>query len=280
MENLFLLTILFLLAVIIIGFVFKNENVVQFKVRAILYALLFSLLIGFGSILSYKKILTISSSTILYMLIVWMLALGISNVIFLRKILPYNIVKTNWTGLLLTFGTSFLGSAFILIAYQLFNYYVFVKINLLSVLFFIVPILFYTTYSLYMDIPVKVLRKWQYPVDKHIDDPTDREMDSPLVMGFEFKKKAIDENMTTFRAKAPKEMIFGKLFYYFINDYNDRNPNEKIEYLDENNNPHNWIFYHKPNWFGSIRYIDPDDTNSLNFIKENSVIVCKRVIEN
>lgn len=279
MENLFLLSVLVLLSILMIGLVLKNRNVTQFKARTILYFIVFSLLIGFAGILGYKEIITISSSTIYYTLIIWMLALGIANTIILKKILPWFTVRVNWTGLLLTFGTGFLGSVFILIAFQLFNNSVFVRIYLLSVLIFIVPFLFYTTYSLYMNIPVKVLRKWQYPIDKHIDDPTDREMDSPLVVGFEFKKKTNDENMTTFRAKAPKEMIFGKLFYYFINDYNDRNSNNKIEFLDENNNPHNWIFYHKPKWFRSIRYIDPDETNSFNFIKENSVIVCKRVIE-
>ncbi|NQU86525.1 MAG: hypothetical protein HQ541_12260, partial [Mariniphaga sp.] len=74
------------------------------------------------------------------------------------------------------------------------------------------------------------------------------------VIGFEFKRQAGNENMTTFRAKAPKEMVFGKLFYYFINDYNDRNPDEKIEYLDEKDRPLGWIFYFKPKWFRSIRY--------------------------
>jgi len=279
MENLFLIIMLLLLSVIMIGFVFKDKNTAQFKVRTILYIIVFSVLIGSGGILGFKKIFTISSSTIYYLLITWMLVLGILHAIFLKKILPWNTGETNWTRLLLTFGTGFLGSAFILTAFNLFNYSVFVKINLLSVLFFIAPSLFYTTCLLYMKIPVKILRKWYYPIDKHIDDPTDREMDSPLVVGFEFKKNARDENKTTFRAKAPREMIFGKLFYYFINDYNDRNPAEKIEFMDENNKPQSWIFYHKPNWFGSIRYIDPEETNSFNFIKENSVIVCKRVIE-
>ena len=74
-------------------------------------------------------------------------------------------------------------------------------------------------------------------------------------------------------------MTFGKLFYYFINDYNDRNPDEKIEYLDEKNKPVDWIFYFKPKWFSSIHYIDPEETNSFNFVKENSVILCKRVTE-
>ena len=144
---------------------------------------------------------------------------------------------------------------------------------------FIVSFLVYATFLFYVNIPVKILRKWFYPVDRHVEDPLDREMESPHIIAFDFKKKAADENMTSFRAKAPKEMVFGKLFYYFINDYNDRNPDEKIEYLDENRKPYGWIFYFKPKWFSSIRYIDPEETNSFNFIKENSIIICKRVIE-
>lgn len=279
MENIFLFSILILLSVILIGFVFKNRNAGQFKLRTIFYILVFSLFIGIGGIWGSKDIFKITNSILYFVLIVWMLALGIVHVSLLKKILPWITDKIIWTGLSLTLSIGFLGSAFLLLIFHFIKFSDLVKINLISVLFFAVPFLFYITLVYYMEIPVKILRKWQYPVDKHIDDPTDREMDSPLVVGFEFKKKASDENMTTFRAKAPKEMVFGKLFYYFINDYNDRNPDEKIEFIDENNKPFHWIFFHKPGWFGNIRYIDPGETNSFNFIRENSVIICKRVIE-
>ncbi len=244
-----------------------------------MYAIVFGLLIGLAGILGNKNFLTISHSTLYYILTGWMLFLGFLHVFFMKMILPWTLKKSFGTDLSLTFGLGLLGAGLLLIAFHLSHYSLFVKIHLTSIIVFLVPFLFYSTYLLFLNIPVKVLRKWHYPIDKHVDDPTDREMDSPLVVGFEFKKRAEDENMTTFRAKAPKEMAFGKLFYYFINDYNDRNPDEKIEFLNEKNIPYNWIFYHKPKWFSGIRYIDPEETNAFNFIKENSVIVCKRVIE-
>jgi hypothetical protein len=279
MENLFLIIIFLILSLLVFGFVFKDQNANQFKFRTILYSLIYSVLIGIGGIFDNKGLIAISSTTLYYMLIGWMLVLGLLHVIFRTKILPWTIKNKFWTELALTLGIGFLGSALILVIFHFSGSSTFVKIYLTSILIFLVPFLFYSTYLLYLNIPVKILRKWQYPVDKHIDDPSDREMESPLVVGFEFKKKPDDENMTTFRAKAPKEMTFGKLFYYFINDYNNRNPDEKIEYLDDKNKPVSWIFYIKPTWFSGIRYIDPQETNSFNFIKENSVIVCKRVTE-
>jgi hypothetical protein len=262
-----------------VGLVFRNKNAEQFRFQTILYALVYGLLIGAGGVLGNKNFISVSNTTLYFLLVGWMLVPGLLHIIFLKRILPWTLKRNFWTEVSLTFGIAFLGAALILIIFHFFRYSTFAKVNLTTILVFLVPFMFFSTYLFYLNIPVKVLRKWQYPVDTHIDDPTDREMDSPLVVGFEFKKRAEDENMTTFRAKAPKEMVFGKLFYYFINDYNDRNPDEKIEYMNEKNKPVGWIFYHKPSWFSSIRYIDPEETNSFNFIKENSVIVCKRVIE-
>jgi hypothetical protein len=45
-----------------------------------------------------------------------------------------------------------------------------------------------------------------------------------LVIQFEFTKKANESDFTNFRAKAPNAMLFGELFFIFLNDYNDRNP--------------------------------------------------------
>lgn len=279
MENKFFIILFFIVSMILFGVVFNNKTAKQFKFRTILYVFVFGLLIGLGGILGNKNLLTISHSTLYYILTGWMLFLGFFHVFFMKMILPWAFKKSFGTDLSLTLGLGLLGAGLLLIAFHFSHYSLFVKIHLTSIIVFLVPFLFYSTYLLFLNIPVKVLRKWHYPVDKHVDDPTDREMDSPLVVGFEFKKRADDETMTTFRAKAPKEMAFGKLFYYFINDYNDRNPDEKIEFLNEKNIPYNWIFYHKPKWFSGIRYIDPEETNAFNFIKENSVIVCKRVIE-
>lgn len=279
MENLFLVIIFMVLSTVIGGFIFQDNDAKQFKFRTILYCLAYGFLIGIAGFLGNKRLLAISGTTLYYLLVSWMLILGILHVFMRDKVLPWTIKNKFVAELALSCTISFVGAALILLAFHFSGRPPLARIHLTSILIFLVPSLFLSTYHFYLSIPVKVLRKWQYPVDKHIDDPTDREMDSPLVVGFEFKKKANDDTLTSFRAKAPKEMIFGKLFYYFINDYNNRNPDETIEYLDEKNRPMSWIFYIKPSWFSGIRYIDPQETISFNFIKENSVIVCKRVTE-
>ncbi len=279
MENLFLIILFFVLSLIMFGSVFRNNSASQLRFSTILYAVACSLLAGIGALATNKGLFAVSNDTVYFLLCGWMLVLGIAHSLAVKKLLPWTNRKNIWTELHLTLGITLAGAAIMLIVFNFTGCRNFIIINLTSLLLFLAPALFYITYIYFLDIPVKILRKWRYPVDKHIDDPTDREMDAPLVVGFEFKKKPEDENMTTFRAKAPKEMIFGKLFYYFINDYNNRNPDEKIEYLDEQNKPVSWIFYHKPGWFSGIRYIDPQETNSFNFIRENSVIVCKRVTE-
>lgn len=279
MDNLFLILLFAALSLLILGFVMNARTVKPFKSKLFLYFLTMALLLGVAGFFTLPDIRPASATSIYVILSGWMLLTGVAHTYMVNTILSKITGRHCPTNLALSCAIAFMGAALLSVAFSLANYSLFVTTNLTSVLMFPVPFLFYSTYILYMDIPVKVLRKWHYPVDKHIDDPTDREMESPLVIGFEFRKKADDVYMTTFRAKAPREMIFGKLFYYFINDYNDRNPDEKIVFMDEQNKPYGWIFYHKPKWFSSIRYIDPDDTNSFNLIRENSVIVCKRVIE-
>ncbi len=281
MENLFILIVLFVLALLFFPIVSsKNREIKEYTARTILYIIITGLLIGAGGLLAFRDFLTGSDTLLFYLMNIWMLGFGILHVFMYYKILPWVSKSKFWSGLLFTLINACIGGIFLLLAFHFGEHKSFVLIHLSSLLIFILPFLFYSTYRFYLNIPVKVMRKWYYPVDKHVEDPLDREMESPHIIAFDFKKKASDANMTSFRAKAPKEMVFGKLFYYFINDYNDRNPDGKIEYLDENKKPYDWIFYFKPKWFSSISYIDPEETNSFNFIKENSVIICKRVIEN
>jgi hypothetical protein len=280
MDNLFIIIIFFVISLVIFSIISsKNREFSATKFISLLYIITASICVGIGGFLGNKYLLDISYSMVFYLLIGWMLIMGISHVLLLIKLLSWPSEKHFWIGFFFTFIIALIGGIFLLIVFQISKYSIFTGINLITLLVFVMPYIFYGTFIKYTNIPVKVLRKWYYPFEQHVEEPHDRELESPLVVGFEFKKRANDENMASFRAKAPKEMTFGKLFYYFINDYNDRNPEEKIEFLNENNRPVSWIFYIKPNWFGRIRYIDPEETNSFNFIKENDVIVCKRVIE-
>ncbi len=273
----FAIILLLVIALVLFIILLKNKKLKGNVIISLIYMVLTSVVIAAGGFLYINGFLNISFHFTFVILCFWILLAGIGNVSLMYKILPWAKEEEYWTKLLFTIINGLFGSVLLLIIFKYLNYSFYPIVHLTAVLLFIFPFLFYGTLLKYLRIPVKILRKWHYPVDQHIEDPQDREMESPLVVAFEFKKKSNDKVTTTFRAKAPKEMIFGKLFYYFINDYNDRNPEEKIEYLDEKNKPENWIFYLKPNWFGSIRYIDPEETNSFNFIRENSIIICKRI---
>ncbi len=146
-----------------------------------------------------------------------------------------------------------------------------------SALWFLVPILVIKTYEFAMTIPLPVYKKWYYPVGKNIKDPKDEELINPQVISFEFHKDEKTSELTNFRLKAPEKMEFGRLFYFFINDYNDRHPESKIAYLDSKNEPHGWIFYKKPSWYSFMKYIDFIRTVESNGVREDNVIICQRI---
>ena len=110
-----------------------------------------------------------------------------------------------------------------------------------------------------------------------MEDPDESKLKNLLVISFEFKKGINDSSITNFRAKAPVDMDFGQLFYYFINDYNERHPDSKIQYVNGSGEPNGWIFYKKHRWNTlTTQYVDAGKTIFNNHIKENDVIICNR----
>lgn len=148
-----------------------------------------------------------------------------------------------------------------------------------SILFFVLPFLLFHTFRRAVAIPPKIVKEWFYPVNEYIDEPEDSKMRNLRVISFEFQKRTNDPHFTNFRAKAPADMDFGDLFYYFINDYNERHSNSRIEIADHLGEPHGWIFYKKSRWFTVMtNYIDAEKTILNNKINENDVIICARSV--
>ena len=144
-------------------------------------------------------------------------------------------------------------------------------------IFFIVPFFFYHAFKRAFAIPAKIMKQWFYPIGEEIDEPEDSKMKNMIVISFEFEKQMNDSKATNFRAKAPRDMEVGQLFYYFINDYNLMHTNSKIEYANGSGEAYGWIFYKKPNWHTvATSYIDAERTIFTNKIHENDVIICSR----
>ena len=193
--------------------------------------------------------------------------------------------KLRWSGdskafyaeLVFTLLVAILGSIGFLLVYHLLNHNGLEYIMAGSVLFFIIPYFFYHTFLKATAIPPKVLKEWFYPYQQEIEEPDESKMKNLLVISFEFQKQTVDQQITNFRAKAPVDMEMGRLFYYFINDYNERHPNSKVQFVNAKGEPHGWIFYKKPQWYSvTTKYIDAEKTIFNNNIKENDVIICSR----
>jgi Type VI secretion system, TssN len=205
--------------------------------------------------------------------------MGFLHIKYMHQYLKWsNTEKSFWLEVIFTFVLAAFGFMAFLIVFSWMNTEGYQILISSSVCFFVIAYFIYYSFLLAVKIPMKVYSKWYYPVHEEIDDPDEKELKNMLVISFEFQKKITDKHFTNFRAKAPADMEFGQLFYYFINDYNERHPNGNIEFVNEQANPYGWMFYKKTKWyhFGS-KYIDTDKTFFTNHIRENDVIVCTRV---
>jgi hypothetical protein len=127
-----------------------------------------------------------------------------------------------------------------------------------------------------MAIPPKIYKTWQFP-ENYLNDNglSDEEMKNMVVFTFLMDKDKDAEKYSVYRAKGPTRVDFGRLFYNFILDYNDKHPTGKIQIEDENG-LFNWVFFLQPKWYEATKYIDPDLTLYMNGIEENSVVFCLR----
>jgi hypothetical protein len=195
-------------------------------------------------------------------------------------------LKLNWgeddrgfiAELIFTILILLLGMIAFMLVYRLMNREGLERTMMLSVLVFMVPLFVWQTFQAALGIPPKVFNQWFYPVHEPKEDPDESKLKNMLLISFEFQKNGQDPYFTNFRARAPVDMDLGELFYYFINDYNERHPNGPILYSNGSGKPYGWMFYKKPKWYTILtRYMDADKTIYLNRIRENDIIVCARI---
>ncbi|WP_019668316.1 TssN family type VI secretion system protein [Eudoraea adriatica] len=249
------------------------------KLRAVLYALLILVTFALIGLLSSSKVLNDTPLSSFLAIEFFFLGLGILHLFALRKYFPD--LSEDKSDFFLEFLFTLIYVCLGLIAFlQVVNRfrspfnYMFTSAALL----FVLPTMVYKMYEFAMIIPMPIFESWLFPLNKDIKDPTQKELTNPRIISFEFRKKEGDPEVTSFRVKAPKGMEFGKLFYFFITDYNERHPENKIEFLKHTKKkPYSWVFYFKPNRWSRIKHINFKKTIAENNIKENTVIVCRRV---
>lgn len=207
----------------------------------------------------------------------YFLLLGAVHIYSIRQHIKWSGKGALWPELLFTLNIGVIGSIVFLLIYRRLNPEGLVFDMATSIIFFTVPWFISQTFQKAIAIPAKILKQWFYPVNYEIAEPDEKKLKHLLVISFEFQKQVSDAHYTNFRARAPVDMELGELFYYFVNDYNERHPHSKIQYIDNEGEPQGWIFYKKPKWSTLItKYMDVNKTIFKNGIKENDVIICNR----
>lgn len=143
-------------------------------------------------------------------------------------------------------------------------------------LVFFIPTFLNDTFNKAMAIPPKIYKTWQFPENyKELAGVSDEEMRDLVVFTFLMDKDHHAKKYSVYRAKGPTRVDFGRLFYNFVIDYNERHSEDQIE-IEGTNGLYSWVFFLQPKWYESTKYIDPDLTLYMNGIEENSVIFCMR----
>lgn len=146
---------------------------------------------------------------------------------------------------------------------------------------FIAPMVFSYAYAALVAVPNEIYKLWYYP----------RQAEEILIEGVDYYRLMILEVQVRkhpsstgkpikVKARTTEEMPFGMWFQKFIDDYNYKFPNDPIETLDHESNEYGWLFYSlKPSLFRLRQYIDFEQTISQNKLREDYLIVAKRVEE-
>jgi hypothetical protein len=240
---------------------------------------LFVFLLFFAAVACTASLLKLRDHLLFFILFqFYFLLLGIAHTFYMPVHLKWTREGNSiWAEMIFTIIAGIIGSIGFILVYRFFSNEGMEYSMATSICTFIIPWFFYQTFQKAVAIPPKIMKQWFYPLHEEIEEPDENKLKNLLVISFEFQKHHADAYVTNFRAKAPTDMAFGELFYYFINDYNERHPNDRIQFSGNAGTPHGWIFYKKPKWHTLItQYINADKTIFNNNIKENDIIICSR----
>lgn len=237
-----------------------------------IYGLVATLLLTAVSLLQYTAIL--SASTHFYISMVLAFCLGIAHLPLLFRFLLSPELENFGKGLGITAILTLLGAIAAAIVY----YFCHIPLSLISfVIPFLIPFLAYYAWSLYKEIPPRIYKPWYYPLEEEMPDLNMIDLGQIEVIQFVLHRKHETSSLVNFTSKAPLDMTVGQLFFIFINDYNERNPQTIIEYLDPLKTPTGWIFYRKHKWFNKRSYFDPHLSFRVNEIRPSEKVYADRL---
>ncbi|MCE5347244.1 MAG: TssN family type VI secretion system protein [Bacteroidales bacterium] len=270
-----LFSVFFALSVLFFGlYLAEVKEAVKKKKQLLLYFIVTGILIGLISTLGLIEF-TKLPIWIFIAVQVWLLIVGILHAWLFEKIIA--LENKNAGNVLFTISLCFFGYGLAIFSYKLFFHSPFPGFYFLPAFFFIAPTFVIIAFNNFINIPGKVYQVWDFPAPGTLSDPNDNEMADPIIVNFEIRKQCTDHR-TVFKAKAPKTMKLGRLFYFFVMDYNSRYPDNPILIEDIDKKPYQWSFCLAPNIFTGKKRLDPEICNSDNGINENASIICERII--
>jgi hypothetical protein len=289
MEKVFSGDFLKVLAVALVGsigaymfLIKKTKSVIgssrSLRKRQNLYLFLGALLFPLMALTAHNSLFT-DPTTFIIIYEIYFLGLGILHAWLVSRMFPVeDAQKAFGFRFVFTLTISLFGFLLFVLLFRYFNQDGYQYLMGAAVLFFLVPIFVHRAFLAALAIPPAITKRWVYPVHQRVEEPNHDQLKNMFIVTFQIQKRVTDPHYTHFRAKAPAGMEFGSLFYYFINDFNDRNPADKLEFMDEAGNPQGWTFYKKGKWYNfQTHYLDADLAVSNNRLKENDIIICHRV---
>jgi Type VI secretion system, TssN len=182
-----------------------------------------------------------------------------------------------WIGVFFIFVNMLIGMIGFTCIFNYFNDSGLAPFYALSLITFVLPQTIRTVYDAYLAIPNDIYKVWYYPVYSDDVNTDEIDPDKAYMLEFEYTTSPTSQYTNT-KIKAPIEMKFGDWFQAYIDYHNNKFDNNQIEFTNEDGTPQAWMFYERPSFFGTARYIDPDITIVENKISEKKVIIAKRVI--
>ncbi len=271
-----ILLIIIVATVLISIFSSKVNGFKEIKKKFLYYSLINILVTGIFFLIMYN----LQQTTIMFRFIslqIFFVIIGSIHVYLYRN--TFNSLRTDKLHIEIIFA---LLTAFIMTLSLLFLIVFNNDINYLydffvALLAFVFPTLIYVLYNTSVSIPIALYDKWYYPITKIYENAGVNEFKNTIVLDLYFYKGADKKDLTKFKVKAPKAMNFGRLFYFFVTEYNEKNLGEQIALFESDDTPNGWYFFQKPTWYGNTKRIDTELSVENNNLQDKMSIICQRI---
>jgi len=246
-----------------------------FTKTIITYTLVFLLLVAATRALNYLNINNARINFSLYQLI--FLLMGILHCYLIVTRFFKGSSKAFLMGLIYTISITIIGGLALIFVFQFTDQ---LQENFLiasSLLIFPLPYIIYYTFYYGNSIPTPIYNTWSWP-----DEPPDIDdypEDDSFLLSLVVTPSSRGLRTKEIICRGPVNFKFGDFFYAAVAEYNERdNVTQKVEVLDEEQQPYGWMFFEKSNSFWKKdRMIDFDLSIYYNDLGDKSHIICKRV---